>query len=69
MPSELEELRQRNAELETNNVELEANIVELDIWRQRATLHEEKINELRAKNADLVSELFDVKNENAKLRQ
>jgi regulator of replication initiation timing len=42
---------------------------ELEVLRQRVTLHEEKIAELKAKSGDLVVENFDLKNEIAKLRQ
>ncbi|PKY58597.1 hypothetical protein RhiirA4_480644, partial [Rhizophagus irregularis] len=69
IPSELEVLRQRNAELEAKNVELEAKIVELDVWRQRAILNEKKIAELKDQSANLVFENLDLKNKVAKLEQ
>ncbi|CAB4396478.1 unnamed protein product [Rhizophagus irregularis] len=75
IPSELEVLRQRNAELEAKSVELEnvkikaefeAKIVSLE---GRNSLHEGKIYELRAKNTDLVFENSDLKNKVAKLER
>ncbi|RGB40685.1 hypothetical protein C1646_811200 [Rhizophagus diaphanus] len=60
-PSDLEVLRQRNAELEAKNVELETRIVELEKWRQHAILNEEKIDELNAKNVVFMDEIFELK--------
>jgi hypothetical protein len=61
--SELEVLRQRITELEAEKAELE------EVRRGRIDLHEEKNNELTKKNGVLSVELFDLKNENAKLNE
>lgn len=59
-------MRQRIFELEAT---LKIKNDEPEAWRQRATLNEEKVDELKTRNANLEVENSDLKNKVVKLEQ